>query len=314
MIFTVALTMFSNSGFAAPTTKDAWIIYCKNSKGPSSNTYNAIRRAVGNFGNIASCKQAYSRMKDLRVLRLDDQLISDLDPLSNFPNLRFLSLQGNQISELGPLRDLVNLEDLYLSNNKISNLATLRDVPKLRVLSIENNLVEDLNPLAGLRNLWSLNLDGNKISDFSPVDRTGLNVSKGRQYVAQPNSELEQQAAVVETIPYAEAQIVGESSNGLSDDEESCNGFSDDEDEEDSIFDLINTHNMIGLTKYVAQYTSFNEMNQDFKDQMKENGENSLKYAIRLKSPEAVEIIARKAFSLGIISEKKMKKYIEEAQ
>ena len=78
-------------------------------------------------------------------LSLDNNDISDLDPLSGLTALAVLELQENNISDLNPLAGLTALTELQLQGNNIS----------------------DLDPLSGLTALTELQLYVNNISDLS---------------------------------------------------------------------------------------------------------------------------------------------------
>ena len=111
-----------------------------------------------------------SGLKSLTVLFLyDNKRISDLTPLSNLTNLIDLSLYDNQISDLSPLSNLTNLIKLALDDNKISDLSPLKNLVNLTELGLRYNQVSDLKPLSGLTKLQKLSLGKNQISDWSPV-------------------------------------------------------------------------------------------------------------------------------------------------
>jgi len=111
-----------------------------------------------------------SGLTSLTVLFLyDNKRISDLTPLSKLTNLTNLSLYDNRISDLSPLSNLTNLARLNLNDNKISDLSSLKNLVNLTELGLRYNQVSDLKPLSGLTNLKKLSLGNNQISDWSPV-------------------------------------------------------------------------------------------------------------------------------------------------
>ena len=110
-------------------------------------------------------------LKSLKVLFLyDNKRISDLTPLSKLTNLTDLSLYDNRISDLSPLSNLTNLIKLTLNDNQISDLSPLKNLVNLTELGLRYNQVSDLKPLSGLMNLKKLSLSNNQISDWSPVE------------------------------------------------------------------------------------------------------------------------------------------------
>ena len=105
------------------------------------------------------------------TLRLDNNAISGVSPLSSLTNLTWLNLSGNDISDLSPLSNLTNLTSLTLINNTISNLSPLTNLTSLTFLDLAGNNLSDsnLSPLTGLTSLTELGLSYNIISDLTPL-------------------------------------------------------------------------------------------------------------------------------------------------
>jgi len=111
-----------------------------------------------------------SGLTSLTVLFLyDNKRISDLKPLSKLTKLTNLSLYDNRISDLSPLSNLTNLVNLALNDNQISDLSPLKNLVNLTELGLRYNQISDLKPLSDLKNLKKLSLGNNQISDWSPV-------------------------------------------------------------------------------------------------------------------------------------------------
>lgn len=96
------------------------------------------------------------------------------------------------------------------------------------------------------------------------------------------------------------------------------NGLSDDEDVplpfdplEVDLFELIDKEQWDALLFIVEEHSRYS-LEQTFIEN-KRNGLNSLKYAVFLKKPQAVRIIAQRCVDFGIISKKKMRRYIAQA-
>ena len=106
---------------------------------------------------------------DLVHLYLNDNAVSDLEPLGSLTRLRRLYLNDNRVSDLAPLADLVELENLYLSGNAVSDLRPLADLAGLEQLYLDGNAVSDLAPLANLVELERLYLNDNAVSDLAPL-------------------------------------------------------------------------------------------------------------------------------------------------
>ncbi len=108
----------------------------------------------------------------LTKLKLSNEYLTDEDiqQLSEFKNLMVLDLSSNKISDLTPLSQLTNLSELDLSYNKIENLTSLSQLTNLSVLNLTHNKIEDISPLSNLTNLTILWASDNQISDISPLN------------------------------------------------------------------------------------------------------------------------------------------------
>ena len=116
-----------------------------------------------------------SGLAELRSLDLDHNIVEDLRPLSGLEAIRTLRLSGNDIAELSAISDLTALIDLGLSNNKVNDLTPLSGLVDLTQLSLDQNDIADLTPLSDLQALKKLGLRINRITNLSPLSRlTGL--------------------------------------------------------------------------------------------------------------------------------------------
>jgi hypothetical protein len=107
--------------------------------------------------------------RNVSVLILQNNKISDLTPLQSLTGLTELRLSQNQITNLAPLKSLVNLTYLDLQSNKITDIAPLQSLIKMNKLIIANNEVSDLSSLRSLSELTELYAGYNKISNISPL-------------------------------------------------------------------------------------------------------------------------------------------------
>ncbi len=122
----------------------------------------AFERGIVDLGGIEECA-------NLRFLRLQGNLISDLSPLASLSELWDLALASNKISDIAPLAGLAGLSHLWAADNMIDDLSPLAGLHGLTILRIERNAFSDLAPLAGLTNLEWLAIGGNPIADPSPL-------------------------------------------------------------------------------------------------------------------------------------------------
>ena len=146
-------------------------------------------------GNQVSDLSPISGLTNLKKLSLyDNNRISDLTPLKNLTNLTMLSLYFNPIGDISVLSNMTKLEELYLSDNKIKDITPISSLTTLAVLSLNGNQIKDLKPLSGLVNLRNLSLKDNQINDLTPLsglsNLTVLNLSKNQINDLTPLSGL----------------------------------------------------------------------------------------------------------------------------
>jgi len=116
------------------------------------------------FLNVPKLK----KYKNLKILRLRGNAISDFSGCPNLPTLQVLDLQQNQIVNLQQLPPLGELIALNLSGNRIESIARL-DLPKLANLNLENNnlTLESMSYLP--RSVKELNLRDNRLADLDSL-------------------------------------------------------------------------------------------------------------------------------------------------
>ena len=151
---------------------------------PDANLAAAIRQEIGNsitthtllkltrleapgrgIKNLTGLEHA----RNLEVLILNTNEISDLFPLSALKQLTGLVLRSNSITDLSPLAALTQLTGLELGGNNISDVSPLSTLKQLTGLGLVWNNISDISPLAALKQLTGLDLRFNNISDVSPL-------------------------------------------------------------------------------------------------------------------------------------------------
>jgi len=105
-------------------------------------------------------------ISELRALFAD---VESIEGLQYCRNLEILSLTSNRISNLAPLKELTQLKRLYLTNNQISNIEHISSLVNLEDLTLGVNHISDIRPLTGLKNLKWLGIEGNMIRDLEPL-------------------------------------------------------------------------------------------------------------------------------------------------
>ena len=92
-------------------------------------------------------------------LDLDSSSINSIEGIEKFKNLTLLSIAHNQVSDLTPLASLSKLTNLYLNSNKISDLAPLASLSNLNWLNVKCNQISNMDVLQSLPNLTHIVLN-----------------------------------------------------------------------------------------------------------------------------------------------------------
>ena len=111
------------------------------------------------------------KCKNLALIKLTKNKISDLKPLKDLANLQSLDLAQNEIKDISPLAGCKALQYIELSGNKIEKIDALKDLTAMNSLYLGNNEIKDIAPLAGLNKLWTLSMPKNKIKDISVLSK-----------------------------------------------------------------------------------------------------------------------------------------------
>ncbi len=96
--------------------------------------------------------------KDLEVLEISNNEITDFLPLSKLKRLKVLNIDYNQLSELKVYNEYSSLESLRLNNNKIENVEFIQYFTSLSKLNLSFNFIKNAKGLYhALRTLPYLN-------------------------------------------------------------------------------------------------------------------------------------------------------------
>ena len=86
-------------------------------------------------------------------LDVDQNKVSDLEPLSGLRNLIWLDVDQNKVSDLEPLSGLTNLIWLDVNQNKVSDLAPLSGLSRNTYTNLEYNQITDWTTARNIRNI-----------------------------------------------------------------------------------------------------------------------------------------------------------------
>ncbi|MDT9342142.1 leucine-rich repeat domain-containing protein [Trichodesmium erythraeum 21-75] len=130
-----------------------------------------------NLSDLEFVKEA--NLQYLNKLILDDNQITDLQPLSQLTALEYLSVANNKIQSIDCLKKLSNLKNLILRNNQIGNIKSYwRQFNKLIELDLKNNKITDLRPFTVMKSLKKLNISSNPIQSIRPLQGLFLNLEE----------------------------------------------------------------------------------------------------------------------------------------
>ncbi|MDE0481796.1 MAG: leucine-rich repeat domain-containing protein [Candidatus Poribacteria bacterium] len=120
--------------------------------------------------NVITDLSPLSGLNKLYRLELNhNEILSDLSPLSSLPNLNILFVEFNVISDLSPLTELLTLHDIRIGHNIIEDLSAIAGLHNLRGIGIGANLITDLTPLKDLKKLEWIAMSGNPPTDLTPL-------------------------------------------------------------------------------------------------------------------------------------------------
>jgi protein phosphatase 1 regulatory subunit 7 len=91
--------------------------------------------------------------------------------MSHLKNLKILSIQSNRLTQISGVSELPNLEELYISHNALTEIYNLDNNVGLRVLDISNNQIRNLTNLGRLKCLEELWASSNLMQSFEEVER-----------------------------------------------------------------------------------------------------------------------------------------------
>ncbi|CAL5970218.1 leucine-rich_repeat domain-containing protein [Hexamita inflata] len=111
----------------------------------------------------------FEQMKQLMILSLYDNQLSQINFISSLINLTNLNVCSNIIKDLSPLQNLIQLKEINLNFNKIQDISPLKKLVKLEIIHINSNQIIDIHPLTYLKELTQLYIRQNKIITIKPL-------------------------------------------------------------------------------------------------------------------------------------------------
>lgn len=144
----------------------------------------------GGISTLEDC--AY--MKNLNILILDRQAVSDISPLKGLP-LVSVSLSDNPISDLTPLASCEDLEELHIGETYVEDLDWIENCENLQILDIGHTRVKEISPLLKL-NLEELGMVDDQITDLEVLEQLPLK----RLFLRSNSEETEERVGKIKTL------------------------------------------------------------------------------------------------------------------
>ncbi|MEL7002683.1 MAG: NACHT domain-containing protein [Bacteroidota bacterium] len=110
-----------------------------------------------------------SNLRQLTHLRIEGDLIEDIDPLTSLKRLESLELKSDKLLDLEPITLLNSLNRLVIKGKNITNLNPLANLVKLEILAVASDKLSDLQPIINLKKLSQLSITGQGLVDLKPV-------------------------------------------------------------------------------------------------------------------------------------------------
>jgi leucine-rich repeat-containing protein 49 len=107
--------------------------------------------------------------ESLKLLSLENNLITKIDHLVSLSNLLYLNLYNNRIVEIENLHSIPKLKALMLGKNQIERIRNLNNLADLEVLDLHSNKIKLIENLGGLKKLRLLNLANNQLTSFNEL-------------------------------------------------------------------------------------------------------------------------------------------------
>jgi internalin A len=85
------------------------------------------------------------KLAHLDELRIENNAITDITALKNFPMLTALNISENNITDIHVLQDLKNLKKLYLNSNPIEDITPLKNLKHLESVYLDQQQIEKFN-------------------------------------------------------------------------------------------------------------------------------------------------------------------------
>ena len=101
--------------------------------------------------------------KPKETIDLSHKLLHEIKNMVEFNHLKYIELNNNYISNLNPLKNCKSIIGLQLNNNLISDIKPLKELKTLQYLYLRGNEISDISSIYDLKNLIEIELTNNPI-------------------------------------------------------------------------------------------------------------------------------------------------------
>ncbi len=106
-------------------------------------------------GGITSINDL-AQLKNLKLVSIALQGITDVTPLKNLPVLEEVELKHNLVKDFSPLSGSASLKNLFIFDNPVSDLSSLANCPQLEKIDFGGSQITSLAALHGLNHVKSI--------------------------------------------------------------------------------------------------------------------------------------------------------------
>ncbi|WP_000827920.1 leucine-rich repeat domain-containing protein, partial [Bacillus wiedmannii] len=154
-------------------------------------------------------------VKNLNVSnnKLNDASLQEIQQLKN---LDVLKLNHNEISNVEAISEISMLNELELIGNKVVDITPLSKLKNLQWLDLSDNKIQDISIFASMLDLISLKLPGNEIRDIRPIIQLSQwsTMDVRRQKITLDDAQVNQAVKIpvhdVEGVPLEDITLKGE--------------------------------------------------------------------------------------------------------
>ena len=114
--------------------------------------YNGGNVLQGDITDLSDLK----KLKNLRSISIDYQMIMDVSPLAGLSKLESVDLRHNPVEDISPLSGMPSLTNLCLFGTNVSDLTSLSTCPRLTMVDVGGTLVTSTSAFDGLNAMQSL--------------------------------------------------------------------------------------------------------------------------------------------------------------